>query len=60
MTPKLTFDFNSVLKSSGDTIDIVTCGEYVYFPFGHLKDKKDLKESLLKNFNIIGFFIKFY
>ncbi len=52
VTPKQNFDFISVQKLSSDTLDLVSCGEYVYSPFGLLKNKYDLKNSLLKNFNI--------
>lgn len=52
VTPKPAFDFNSLGKSSGDTLVLITCAEYVYSPFGDLKDKSDLNSSLLKNFSI--------
>jgi len=51
-TPKQSFDLNSLGKSSGDTLHLVTCSEYVYFPFGKLTNKSSLKTSLLKGFNI--------
>lgn len=50
--PKLSFELNSLLKSSGDTLSIVTCSEYVYSPFGIIKDKSEFKSSLLKNFSV--------
>ena len=55
LTPKKSFDFNSLGKSSGDTLHIVTCDQYVYFPFGKLTDKSLLKTSLLKDFTITKF-----
>ena len=54
MTPKKSFNFNSLGKSSVDTLHLVTCSSYVYFPFGKLTDKSSLKASLLKDFNIIS------
>jgi hypothetical protein len=53
-TPKKSFDFNSLGKYSGDTIEFVTCADYVYSPFGKIEDKKDFKSSLLKNFNVVS------
>ena len=53
-TPKKSFDFNSLGKSSDDTLHLVTCSQYVYFPFGKLTDKSSLKASLLKDFNVIS------
>jgi hypothetical protein len=52
VTPKKYFDFNSLGKSSEDTLHLVTCSEYVYFPFGKLTDITSLKTSLLNNFII--------
>ncbi|UOK42140.1 MULTISPECIES: hypothetical protein [Flavobacterium] len=53
--PKKSFDFNSLGKSSGDTLHLVTCSDYVYFPFGKLTDKSSLTTSLLKDFTITNF-----
>ena len=44
------FEFHSISKNSNDTLEIVTCGETVYFPFGKLKPPLDLSRSLLKEF----------
>jgi hypothetical protein len=55
LTPKKTFDFNSLGKLSGDTLHLVTCSEFVYFPFGKLTDESSLKTSMLKNFTITNF-----
>lgn len=55
VTPKKSFDFNSLGQSSGDTLHLVTCSQNVYFPFGKLTDKSSLKTSLLKDFTIINF-----
>jgi len=51
-TPKKSFDFNSLGKPSADTLHLVTCSQYVYYPFGLLNKKSDLKTSLLKQFTI--------
>jgi hypothetical protein len=53
LTPKSSFDFNSVGNAIGDTLDLVTCSDYVYFPFGKINNKTELKTSLLNNFKII-------
>ena len=55
LTPKKSFDFNSVGKTSGDTLHFSTCCKYVYFPFGELTDKSSIKTSLLKDFTITSF-----
>lgn len=52
-TPKPTFEFNSILDDSGDTLKLVTCSDFVYFPFGEIKTKFDLQTSNLKNFKIL-------
>ncbi|MBT9395563.1 hypothetical protein KLP40_20525 [Hymenobacter sp. NST-14] len=52
-TPKPTFEFNSLLDSSADTLKLVTCAEFVYSPFGQLNNKSDLPTSNLKNFKIL-------
>jgi len=55
LTPKKSFDLNSLRKSSDDTLHLVTCCNYVYFPFGKLTDKSSITTSLLKNFTITSF-----
>lgn len=55
VTPKKSFDFNSLGRSSSDTLHLVTCSDYVYFPFGKLTDKSSLTTSLLKDFTITNF-----
>jgi hypothetical protein len=52
IVPKTTFDLTSIIKVSDDTLDIVTCSEYIYSPFGVIKNKSELKSSLLKHFSI--------
>jgi hypothetical protein len=52
LTPNKAFDFNSLGESSGDTLRLVTCSNYVYFPFGKLTDKSSISTSLLKDFTI--------
>jgi hypothetical protein len=55
LIPKKSFEFNSLGKSSGDTLHLVTCCKYVYFPFSKLTDKTSIKTSLLKDFTITSF-----
>lgn len=52
LTPDSAFDFNSLGDATGDTLDLVTCSDYVYSPFGEMTNKKQLKKSLLNNFDI--------
>jgi len=55
VTPKNFFDFNSLGKSTGDTLHLVTCSQYVYFPFGKLTDRQSLEISSLNNFSVKEF-----
>jgi hypothetical protein len=55
ISPKKSFDLISLGKSSGDTLHLVTCSEYVYFPFGKLTDKSSLNKSLLNKFTITDY-----
>jgi hypothetical protein len=53
--PKESFGFyesNATHASSHDTLSLVTCSDYVYSPFGQLKNKLDIPKSGLKNFKI--------
>ena len=50
--PKESFRFHSVIDSSNDTLTLVSCADFIYFPFGELKNKSDLKKSLLKNLDV--------
>jgi len=52
LTPKKSFELN-VVKYSVDTLTLVTCSEYVYFPFGKLTNKLSIETSLLKDFNVV-------
>lgn len=54
VTPKPSFEFNSVSPSSGDTLNLATCAEYVYSPFGLITGNAGLKKSLLNNFSIVS------
>ena len=38
------------IKEKKDTIVFITCVEYVYSPFGIIKNKQEIKHSLLNNF----------
>ena len=53
-TPKPSFELNSILDSTFDTLKLVTCAEFVYSPFGQLNNKSDLPTSNLKNFEILN------
>jgi len=52
ITPKSTFQLESGIENS-DTLLLATCADFVYSPFGEIKDKKCLQTSKLKDFNII-------
>jgi len=54
VTPKKLLKFNSLINESTDTLDVVICADYVYSPFGVIKDKSKLPNSLLKNFSVIN------
>ncbi|EHQ30362.1 hypothetical protein [Mucilaginibacter paludis] len=52
VTPKKYLEFNSLGKENSDTLTLVICSDYVYSPFGSIKDSLGLKLSLLNNFSI--------
>lgn len=52
ITPKKEFEFNSILKVQGDTLELVTCAEYVIRPFGNMNSEEDLLKSTLSNYKI--------
>ncbi len=52
VTPNPLFEFNALNNSSSDTLLIVTCSEYVYSPFGIIKNKSEFNSSMLKNFSV--------
>lgn len=56
-TPNQLIDYDSA-KVSKDTLFLVTCNEYVYSPFGIIKDKAGFKSSLLKDFDVNNKFEK--
>jgi hypothetical protein len=51
-TPKPSIDFNSFADAGSDTLSFALCGEYVYSPFGPIKNKSAFGTSLLKNFTV--------
>src|SRR6185312_6130879 len=51
VTPKDSFG-NYDEKVSGDTLQLVSCEEYIFSPFGVIKSKLELKTSLIKNFKV--------
>jgi hypothetical protein len=52
VTPKHTLEFNALIKAAKDTLELSICSEFVYSPFGIIKNKNELKNSNLKNFEI--------
>ncbi|RBQ05250.1 hypothetical protein [Pedobacter miscanthi] len=57
--PKPSFDFNTWIKNTKDTLRLVTCSKYVYSPFGELKSKNAITKSLLNKFLIKDSVIKY-
>ncbi|SDE20438.1 hypothetical protein SAMN05216464_104334 [Mucilaginibacter pineti] len=53
VVPKSSLDFNSLGDSQGDTLKLAVCGDFVYSPFGTIKDSSAFSSSLLKNFSIV-------
>jgi hypothetical protein len=39
-------------KFSGDTLDIFSSSDYAYYPFGKIKNKQELPNSILKQFKV--------
>ena len=52
INPKKDFEFNSLIKSQNDTLEIVTCADYVLFPFGRFDNIDQIKAGLLSGFKI--------
>jgi len=52
ITPNLSFEFISLGICNLDTLDFIGCSDYLYYPFGKLKERQDLKSSVLKEFEI--------
>jgi len=52
--PKESFEYNSLGNFTNDTLKLITCSEYVFSPFGSLREKAELKTSMLKNFSVIS------
>ena len=54
IVPKKSFEYNTLVKSANDTLELVSCAKYVLYPFGSMKEESELKNSLLKSFKIIS------
>jgi hypothetical protein len=50
--PKTDLELNSFNKIGNDTLNLVVCSKFVYYPFGNIENKKALKVSPLKIFEI--------
>ena len=50
VSAKPDFEFNSIRKISKDTLELVICSKFVYFPFGKIENETDLKKSQLTTF----------
>lgn len=54
ITPNMDFEYNSLIKYSNDTLEIVSCAKYIIFPFGEFDNVSQLKSSLLEGFKILS------
>lgn len=50
--PLKAFDYNGNLVIKEDTLFLVTCCNFVFYPFGKLTNKHSLKKSIFKNWTI--------
>lgn len=57
--PKPSFDFNTLIKNTKDTLRLVSCSKYTYSPFGVLKNRSAVPKSLLSKFSIKDSVVKF-
>jgi hypothetical protein len=51
-TPNKAFEFNTLIGCAGDTLSLVSCSDFVFYPFGEVKSKKDIENGLLKSFSV--------
>jgi hypothetical protein len=51
-TTKSLLGCNSLLPTGSDTLHLVICGDYGYYPFGTIRDTSEIKQSLLKDFTL--------
>ncbi|MEO6851327.1 MAG: hypothetical protein ABI203_09875 [Mucilaginibacter sp.] len=52
VVPKYYTKFDSILRSSDDTLAFVAYSKYAYFPFGMIKTKSKINSGLLKEFHV--------
>ena len=50
--PKESFEFNLLITTEPESLWLVTCGDFVYFPFGEISSKAELSSGLLKRFHV--------
>ncbi|GAA4381595.1 hypothetical protein [Hymenobacter koreensis] len=46
--PKKSFEFNDSARIQGDTLTLITCANFIYYPFGNIQEESFLKSPLLK------------
>jgi hypothetical protein len=56
--PKPSFDFNTLIENTKDTLRLVTCSKFVYSPFGALKSRNAIPKSSLSKFSIKDSIVK--
>jgi hypothetical protein len=52
VVPKESFQMHSIEKNSNDSLVIISCGEFVYHPFGIMTKATQLSSSVLKIFKV--------
>lgn len=50
--PVLKYAFGNEVTIKTDTVDLPSCSDYAFSPFGKIKDHSELPKSLLKNFSV--------
>lgn len=59
VNPKPSLEFNAINKIIKDTLNIVICSDFSYYPFGKLTDTSDIKFTSLNSFIKKDTLIKF-
>lgn len=54
-TPLKSIDFNTFVETEGDTLQFAICSDYIFHPFGPLKDSSSLKFSPFENYNVLSY-----
>jgi hypothetical protein len=52
VVPKESFQMHSVAKNSDDSLVIISCGDFVFYPFGKMSKASELSSSVLNIFKV--------